>query len=323
MIDFLEFGTSRTSKNHQKQHLFQAFNFSNISFRLVFHHFLIDFSTFFYDFSNKNQRKSNRKNGRLFIILNLRYWWIWASILYLQLYAIALIGPLGRLFGAILGHLARSASSFCSSWLHFRAILPRSSAFFGTFCTSWLDHFRLILASFFDFGDPFSMILGSFVVRPFLFLFFVNSFVGLIVRVFVHSFPCSFVGLFAHVSFSSSFFLSSVPLFFLSSFSFPPVFHASFLPFSLPFSLSPYLPFFLSSFLPVFLSSVLSSLLPFFLSSFLPFFHSSLLPVFLSSVLVLNIVSDVFFLTKNIFSVLNVAAGAFYKPNDLATDLFD
>ena len=117
---------------------FWVFRFSSMFLRLVF--FIIFWSIFqpFFDhFSIKNRRKidtkSNQKNERFLNLFFRRFGWILAFILGIRLYGIARVGPPGRLFGAVLGHLVRSASSFCSSWLKFWSILLHLADFFVHF----------------------------------------------------------------------------------------------------------------------------------------------------------------------------------------------
>ena len=183
-----------------------------------------------------------------------RFLTIRGSILEPQLYTIDLDGPPGRLFGAVLGHLARSASSFCSSWLHFWSILLLLAPFWGPFSTKSGFNF-VVRVPFFDYSG---VARCSFFVR---FCLFVLSFV------FVFFIFRSLVLL---ACWSISSFLPFFPLLFLS-------FFLSFLPSFLPYSLRSFTSFFrLSFFLSLFLSCLDFSFLFFsfflsFLPSFLPF----------------------------------------------------
>ena len=159
------------------------------------------------------------------------------------MYGIARVGPLGRLFGAVLGHLVPS----CAICLEFLLLLAPFLVHFAPLGPIFGTIFDQIWLEFSDSGVHFSMILGSLVVRC------VSVFCLLNCR-FVFVFCCLFVrglvGLLADFSLLPSF------LSFFVFLSFSPYFFHS-------FSLSSFLLFFLS-------------LLPSFLASFLVLFFSSL-----------------------------------------------
>ena len=160
-----------------------------------------------------------------FHLFFLRFWWIWAYILEPQLSTIALVGPPGRLFGAVLGHLVRSASNFCPSWLHFWSSLLLLAPFLIKFAPlgSIFKESSTNFGFTFWFRKPVSNDSGIVCCSSFLcfcFCLLVFLIVCSCIRSLVPSFTRRIVRWFFLFGFFLAFFLSSVLPFFLSSFSF-------------------------------------------------------------------------------------------------------
>ena len=145
----------------------------------------------------------------------------------LRLYGIARVGPPGRLFGAVLGHLVRSASSFCSPWLHFWSTLLLLAPFSEPFSTKSGLNF-LIRGSIFRslFVACLFLFVSLLVCFCFCFCFIRSRAIWLAGQLF----PCFLLSFLILISFLSLLLFSFLSL----SLPFCPSFFPCFLPFLLP-----------------------------------------------------------------------------------------